>query len=136
MGRVHVIDAVAPNELLPWVASADVGAMALPAATRNLVLATPNKLFECLAAGTPPVVSDLPLMRQIVMDDPLGPLGAVCDAQDTASVARAIAEILQPDPAARQELRARCAEAAHERWNWENEVARLTAAYETLPPAG
>ncbi len=131
-GRIHVLSAVPPRELLPWVASADVGAMALPAATRNLVLATPNKLFECLAAGTPPVVSGMPLMRQIVMDDPLGPLGAVCDPEDTASVARAIAGILDLEPVPREALRARCAAAARERWNWESEVARLTTAYEAL----
>ncbi len=131
-GRIHVLDAVAPEELLPWVASADVGAMALPAATRNLVLATPNKLFECLAAGTPPVVSALPLMRRIVMDDPLGQLGAVCDASDTGSVARALAGILGLDAAAREALRARCLAAARERWNWETEVGRLVAAYGRL----
>ena len=134
-GRVHVLDAVAPEELLPWVASADVGAMVLPPATRNLVLATPNKLFECLAAGTPPVVSDLPLMRQIVMDDPLGPLGAVCDPEDTRSVAQALAGILDLDPGAREALRGRCLAAARERWNWETEVGRLTAAYGRLAGA-
>ena len=128
-GRLHVLDAVAPEDLLPWVASADVGAMALPPATRNLVLSTPNKLFECLAAGTPPVVSDFPLMRRIVMDDPLGSLGAVCDPNDTDSVARALAGIMGLDGAAGASLRARCLAAAHDRWNWESEVASLVAAY-------
>jgi glycosyltransferase involved in cell wall biosynthesis len=132
-GRMHVLDAVAPSELLPWVASADVGAMALPSATRNLVLATPNKLFECLAAGTPPVVSsDLPLMRRIVMDDPLGPLGATCDATGPRSLALAIAGILGADAATRRELRLRCLASARERWNWETEVARLVAVYEEI----
>jgi glycosyltransferase involved in cell wall biosynthesis len=134
-GRIHVLDAVAPEELVPWVASADVGAMALPATTRNLVLATPNKLFECLAAGTPPVVSNLPLMRRIVMDDPLGPLGAICDPDDTRSVALALAGILDLDQAAREELRARCLTAARERWNWETEVGRLVRAYNQMSSA-
>jgi glycosyltransferase involved in cell wall biosynthesis len=128
-GRIHLIDAVPPDQLLPWVASADVGAMTLPAASRNLVLATPNKLFECLAAGTPPVVSDLPLMRRIVMDDPLGPLGDVCDPTDTRSIALAIGRILGQDDAARAALRSRCLAAAGARWNWEAEASRLVAAY-------
>jgi len=134
-GRLHVLDAVAPEDLLPWVASADVGAMALPPVTRNLVLATPNKLFECLAAGTPPVVSDFPLMRRIVMDDPLGSLGAVCDPNDTDSVARALAGIMGLDDAAGAALRARCRAAARDRWNWESEVASLVAAYPGLDGA-
>ena len=130
--RIHVLDPVEPDALLPWVASADVGAMALPSVTRNLYLATPNKLFECIAAGTPPVVSDFPLMRRIVMDDPLGPLGATCDPDDTRSIACALAGIIGLDPAARSELRQRCRVAARDRWNWESEVAGLVAAYENL----
>ena len=106
--------------------------MALPPATRNLVLSTPNKLFECLAAGTPPVVSNLPLMRRIVMDDPLGPLGAVCDPDNTRSVAVALAGVLSLDDAAKAALRARCLRAAHDRWNWETEVANLVTAYANL----
>ena len=121
-GRIHVLDAVAPEALLPWVASANVGAMAMPPATRNLYLSTPNKLFECIAAGTPPVVSNFPLMRQIVMDDPLGPLGATCDPADTQDLARALGGILGLDRSAREELKRRCLSAARERWNWESEV--------------
>ena len=34
-GRIHVIDPVPPSALLSWVASADVGAMPNPGATRN-----------------------------------------------------------------------------------------------------
>ncbi len=132
LGRIHVLDAVAPDALLPWVASADVGAMAMPPATKNLVLSTPNKLFECLAAGTPPVVSDFPLIRRIVMDDPGGPLGAICDPSDTRSVALALAGILRPDPEIRMALRRRCHAAADERWNWEAEAGRLVAEYGRL----
>ncbi len=51
--RMHVIDPVAPSALLPWVASADIGAMVNPGGTLNDVYSSPNKLFECLAAGTP-----------------------------------------------------------------------------------
>lgn len=130
--RIHVLDPVAPDVLLPWVASADVGAMALPPVTRNLYLATPNKLFECIAVGTPPVVSDFPLMRRIVIDDPAGPLGATCDPEDTGSIARALAGIIGLEPAARDELRQRCLAVARDRWNWEAEVAGLVAAYDDL----
>lgn len=131
-GRLHILDPVSPAELLPWVASADVGAMAMPRASLNLYLSTPNKLFECLSAGTPVVVSDFPAVRAIVIGDPLGPLGATCDPSDAGDVARAIGAILNTDRASQVDLRRRCNTAAHERWNWETEAAKLIAAYEGL----
>ncbi len=134
-GRVHVLDAVAPSELLSWVASADIGSLAMPNASLNLWLSTPNKLFECLAAGVPVVVSDFPAVRSIVMDDPAGPLGVTCDPGNVNDVARAIRELLGHDPAERETLRNRCNDAARERWNWEAEVAGLVAAYNALPAA-
>jgi glycosyltransferase involved in cell wall biosynthesis len=133
-GRVHVLDAVAPEELLPWVASADVGAMAMPNDSLNLYLSTPNKLFECLAAGTPVVVSDFPAVRTIVEDEEFGPLGVTCHPERPEDVARAILELLGNDPGSMADLRRRCSAAAQARWNWEAEMSGLIAAYERLAP--
>lgn len=131
-GRIHVLEAVPPAILPFWVASADVGVMPIQASTLNHRLSSPNKLFESLATGLPVVVSDFREMRRIVLDDPDGPLGAVCDPADPASVAAAIRSILDLAPAERDALRARCLRAAHERWNWETESARLVALYDAL----
>ena len=135
-GRLHVLDAVPPAELGPWVASADVGVMAIQASTLNHRLSTPNKLFECLAAGVPVVASDFPEMRRIVLGDPDGPLGEVCDPSSPADLARAIGAIVSLPPDALADLRARCLKAAHERWNWETESARLVALYADLTGTG
>jgi glycosyltransferase involved in cell wall biosynthesis len=134
--RVHVLEPVPPAELLEWVASADVGAMPVQATTMNLRLSTPNKLFECLAAGTPVVASDFPAIRRIVVDDPGGVLGAVCDPADVRAIAGAIGSILRLAPAELAGLRRRCRLAADERWNWENEARTLLAVYEEVLPRG
>jgi glycosyltransferase involved in cell wall biosynthesis len=131
-GRLHVLDAVPPDVLPEWVASADVGVMPIQASTLNHRLSSPNKLFESIATGLPVVVSDFEEMRRIVLDDPAGPLGAVCDPVDPVSIAGAIRSILDLDPQARESLRARCLRAAHERWNWETESARLVGLYDSL----
>jgi glycosyltransferase involved in cell wall biosynthesis len=131
-GRIHVLDAVPPAELLPWVASADVDVMAIIPTDRNSVLSSPNKLFESIAAGVPVVTSDLPVRRRIILGDPGGPLGAVCDPTDPDSIAAAIRSILDPAPADRAALRTRILAAAHERWNWERESAGLVALYAGL----
>ena len=138
-GRVHLLDAVPPDELLGWVASADVAVMANQPATLNERLSTPNKLFESLAAGTPVVSSDFPERRRIVIDDPDGPLGAVCDPTDPAALGAAIAGLLRLDEAAAADLRARCLRAAHARYAWETEAGKLLALYRDLgagPDAG
>jgi len=131
-GRLHVLPAVPPDELLPWVASAEVDVLPIQPSTLNHRLSTPNKLFESLAAGVPVVVSDFAEMHRIVLDDPAGPLGAACDPADVDAVAAAIRSILERSPEETEALRARCLTAAHERWNWETEVSRLVALYADL----
>jgi glycosyltransferase involved in cell wall biosynthesis len=82
------------------------------------------------------VSSDFPIRRRILLGDPRGPLGEVCNPDDPADIAAAIGRILALLPADRAALRARCAEAARERWNWETESARLVALYRSLPADG
>ena len=128
-GRVHVLPPVPPTQLLAWVASADIGAMPLQRTTLNHWLSTPNKLFECLAGGTPAVASDFPAMRKIIIDNPGGPLGAVCDPESVRSIADAIRSILDLERPDMDALRARCSRAATERWNWDHEARALLSVY-------
>ncbi len=130
--RVHLLDAVPPEALIEWVASADVAVAAIQPTTPNHRLSTPNKLFEALAAGTPVVASDFPAMRAIVMDDPDGPLGAVCDPADPAAIGGAIRRVLDRDESSMADLRARCLRAAHVRYAWEAQLAVLLAVYSRL----
>ena len=131
-GRVHLLDAVPPDELAAWVASADVGVMPNQSVNANERLSTPNKLFESMAVGLPVVSSDFPERRRVILEDPEGPLGAVCDPANPEAIAAAIRSILDLSVAERAEMRARILRAAHDRWNWETESARLVALYEEL----
>ena len=128
-GRVHVLPAVPPEDLLDLVASADVSAMPIQPTTINHRLSTPNKLFESLAVGTPIVASDMPGMAAVIRDTGCGVL---VDPTRRDSIAAGIAEMLELGPARMADLRARCQRAAHERYNWETESARLLGVYEGL----
>jgi glycosyltransferase involved in cell wall biosynthesis len=127
--RVRVAPAVPPDELHDWVASADVAAMPIQGDTVNHRLTTPNKLFEAMAAGVPAVVSDLPGMRAIVNETGCGIL---VDPADPRAIAGAIRRIIELPEAEWLAWRRRCLDAAHDRYNWETQVAGLLAEYGTL----
>ena len=128
-GRVHVLPAVPPTELLDWVAAADVVAMPIQPSTLNHRLTTPNKLFEALAVGVPVVASDLPGMAGVVRETGCGLL---VDPTDPASIAAAIREILEASPEARRGYRERGLAAAHATYNWESQADHLFDRYGDL----
>lgn len=130
--RIRFLPAVPPADVLAWVASADVGVMPNQPTTLNERLSTPNKLFECLMAGTPVVSSDFPERRRIVADGPDGPLGRLCDPTSPTSIAGAIREILDLPPYEAAAMRERCARAARERFGWSSQMSRAIAAYAEL----
>ena len=131
-GRLHVLDAVGPLEVVPWVASADVDVIPIQRHNRSYELSTPNKLFEAMAAGVPVVASDFPGMRAIVGGIGEGPLGELCDPADPASIGTAIRRLLELPADERRAIGARGRRAAVERWNWETESVRLVELYRDL----
>lgn len=113
--RVHILDAVPPEELAACTVSATVGLMPYQPVSRNNYLALPNKIFEYAAAGVPIVVSDLPELRRIAVD---AGCGAVYDPFDAGSLAAALGRVLEPD----HHQRHRAATREFGRVNvWENE---------------
>src|SRR3954452_20913548 len=129
LGRVRMLPAVPPADLLRWSASSDVLVMAIQPTTLNHRYTTPQKLFESLAAGVPVVASDLPGMAPIVRSTDAGVL---CDPTSPASIAAAITTIVTAEPAERDAIRERALRAAHERYNWEAQVGTLFSVYGDL----
>jgi glycosyltransferase involved in cell wall biosynthesis len=132
-GRVFVLDAVPPSELLSWTASADVMVMAIQPSSLNHLHTTPNKLFEAMAAGVPVVASDLPGMAAIVRATGCGVL---CDPTSPAAIAAALRGILELPPSGRAALRDRSLAAAHDRYNWDAQVGTLLELYDRLLAPG
>ncbi len=128
-GHVSVLPAVAPGQLLDWVASADVVAIPIQGDTLNHRLATPNKLFEALAAGVPVVASDLPGIAPIVRELEAGVL---VDPARPAAIAAGIRTLLDPPPDAREATRARIRAAVAGRYDWPAQFDRLLAEYARL----
>lgn len=130
--RVHVVDAVDPDELPEWLAGVDVAVAPIQATTLNHRLSSPNKVFEAISAGTPVAGSDFPEFRHVVMDPRFGPLGELFDPARPDDIAAAVRRILDLPADLRLALRDRCLRASKERWNWETESTALTKLYERL----
>ena len=128
-GRLAVLPAVAPTELLDWVASADVVAMPIQPSTLNHRLTTPNKLFEAMAAGVPVVASDLPGMADIVRSTGCGSL---VDPTDPAAIAAAIRDVLDAPPEERAAIGRRGLDAHLRTYHWEAQAEHLLAEYGRL----
>jgi glycogen(starch) synthase len=128
-GRVFVLGAVPPDELLAWTASSDVLIMAIQPTTLNHRFTTPQKLFEAMAAGVPVLASDLPGMADIVTATGTGVL---CDPTSPRSIADGLRSMLEAPLAEREAARARSLRAAHDRYNWETQVTALLALYQRL----
>jgi glycosyltransferase involved in cell wall biosynthesis len=128
-GRLHLLPAVPPAELLDWVAAADVAAMPIQPTTLNHRLTTPNKLLEAMAVGVPVVASNLPGMAGIVEESGCGVL---CDPTDPASIASAVRTLLDASPAERDARRERTLAAAQGTYSWEAQLETLLAEYGRL----
>jgi glycosyltransferase involved in cell wall biosynthesis len=128
-GRVHLLPAVPPTDLIEWVASADVVAMPIQPSTLNHRYTTPNKLFEAIAAGVPVVASDLPGMAPTVREADAGLLVDPTDPAQIAAACRALLAESADEAAAR---RARILAAAHDTFNWEHQAEVLLDEYGRL----
>ncbi len=128
-GKVHVLPAVPPTELLEWVASADVVGVLFQHDTLNNYLSTPNKFLEAMAAGVPTVCSDHPGMGPIARETGCG---IPVDPTDIDAIAAAIRTIVDEPPDERAARRARALAAAHDTYNWETQVQTLLDEYTRL----
>jgi glycosyltransferase involved in cell wall biosynthesis len=128
-GKLFVLPAVPPTELLAWVASADVVGALFQPTTINHRLSTPNKFLEAMAAGVPSVVPDDPGMGPIATETGCG---IAVKASDVQAIAAAIQTIVDAPTGERAAWRRRALAAAHDTYNWETQVQALLDEYTRL----
>jgi glycosyltransferase involved in cell wall biosynthesis len=124
--RVHFLDPVPADEVVAFLASADVGVHPLLGVFPNHEMALPNKLFEYLHAGLAIVVTDLKELGRFVR---LHGLGETFRSGDPADLAANVEKVLaNPQPyrraASDPELRAE--------YSWEHQAEELVAVYDDL----
>ena len=128
-GRVVVVDAIPPRELLEHTVDADVGFVGQPGRTLNQRLNLANKLFEYLQTAVPVVVAEGTAHGRLVTE--LG-VGRCVDIDRPAEIAAALGAMLRAPEAEREAMRAHCRRLGMERFTWERRQAGLGAMYREL----
>jgi glycosyltransferase involved in cell wall biosynthesis len=121
--RVDFIAPVAPAMVPDAIADADLGLCLIQPVCLSYRLTLPNKLFEYVAGRLPILVSDLPVMADLVRQHDLG---CVVPPGDVGAIADGCRELLAPD------RNRRCREAANAlaaELHWEKERERLVQVY-------
>jgi glycosyltransferase involved in cell wall biosynthesis len=128
-----VLSAVPSEEVVSWVAGADIATCLIQPTTLNHRLSTPNKLFEATTAGVPILAANLQAIAAVVTGLRIG---IVVDPRDVAAIRNGVSELLAMPAAEREALSNRARRAAIQELNWEHEFERLAHAYDNLAPSG
>jgi glycosyltransferase involved in cell wall biosynthesis len=128
--RIHLVDAVAPDEVMGFVASADCSVIPIQNVCLSYYFCFPNKLLESVLAGLPVVVADLLELRRFIERFPVG---VVVDASDPSSLAGGVERVLA-DPARYipgKDTRQRIVES----FGWSVQASRLLTMYRDIGDA-
>jgi glycosyltransferase involved in cell wall biosynthesis len=120
--RLHFLSPVPPDELIRYIAGADVGVIPFLNTSMNNFYSLPNRFFEMIMARLPVAVSASPDMQAIVAG--FG-IGEVFDPQKPNEIASAIRSLLERtgQPALRERL-----DRAADALCWETESLDYCAA--------
>jgi len=117
---------VPPDKLVLAASSADVGIVSYLPINLNNYYASPNKLFDCIQAGLPVLVSDLPFLREVVTKNKIGYL---FDPRNPEDIARAINRATRSENLRvlkRNVLKIR------DRYSWKEEQKKLVDIYRRI----
>ncbi|GAB47077.1 glycosyltransferase family 4 protein [Mobilicoccus pelagius] len=124
--RLHLLDPVAPEAVSSFLASADLGVHPMLHFGSH-EFALPNKLFEYLHAGLPLAVSDCRALSEFVTRNEVG---AVFTAEDPASCASAILDVLSRRDALHERIVTD--PGLLEPYSWNHQAASLRDLYRRL----
>ena len=126
--NVKLLDAVPPDVLMSYTASADIGISSVQNICLSYYYSTPNKVWEYIMAGIPFAASDFPEMRKLAIDENMG---VVFNPEDAKSIAEAINYLLDNRDMYNIK-KENVLMLAKEKYNWEKESLKLIKLYAEL----
>lgn len=127
--RVFVIGPYPYKELVKYTISADVGLCLIENTCLSYYHSTPTKLFDYIAAGVPPLVSNFPAMNEIVQNAPDGEIGISVNPDDPVDIANGVKAILGWDNEKLITVKDRMYNLHHSRYNWDVQEEKLLSVY-------
>jgi glycosyltransferase involved in cell wall biosynthesis len=119
--RVFIGRRVRQEDLIDVLASADAGLIPYMPASKNLLIATPNKLYEYIQARLPIATSRLPMIERVISANRNG---AFVDFSTPTSIARDLRRFVESDlPSITPDVLEATARAV----SWEQDEERLVA---------
>ena len=128
--RLRFVERVPNYEVPLWIRACDVVTIPFPSTEHYAYFASPLKLFEYMAAGTPIVATDLPSIREILRH---GENGWLVEPGDPEALAEGIRMLLD-----QRDLRRKLTEAARrdvQPHTWDRRAAKILDALGAAPPA-
>ncbi len=127
-GRLILAGPVPHDELLDYVADADVGVIIYDDSVRNNVFCEPGKLSDYISVGVPVVAPNFPTIGPVVQGRGLG----LCfDGHSPEAIAATLKAVLaKPKPRWAAALRRACSELT-----WETQAPNLLAAVQGGRPS-
>ncbi len=122
--NIHFMPAVRPEEVKEYTVDADVGLSLAENVSLNNYLCLPNKLFEYVACGVPPIVSDFPEMGRLVDEFDCG-----WKIPPNADALRDLINAMTPEAITAKRANTR---EASRRYCWQEEERALLAMYQAL----
>lgn len=122
---IYYHEAVAPDVLLSYTSSADVGISLIENTCLSYYYCLPNKIFEFAMSGLPVLVSDLPEMRKMVDGYRFG---SAVESATPNGIRRSMERLLKQDLERYRENALRFAKS----FNWEREEQMLLSIYKRL----
>lgn len=122
--KISFLNPIPMEDLIPFLASCDIGLAIYANNSLNNFYATPNKLFEYIMAGIPIIGSNFPEMKNIIEGEGIG---FTADPDNPREIASSINKLIE-DKFLYNEMRKKM-ERARQKYNWEREEKKLIELY-------
>lgn len=121
--KVFFLGPVPVDQVVRYVASADIGTFLSSSEVKSHRLGLANKVFECMSAGTPLVVSNFfePFVRETGV-------GIGCRQEDPQEMARAFVKLWE-DREGYDRAQQNCLKQAQKVYNWQAQAIKLEKIY-------